>query len=372
MPESRSGKARKGSVVVCVFKGWLRLRWSYGGQRYTLSLGLPDNKSSRTIAELKARMIERDILAENFDSTLAKYKGEQRSDELTISQLFEGFIKHKQGELSEEVSLLKYWGLKGYLDQYFKGQPAKSLSEEKAFKFRDWLAKRIAPITLRERIALLRSCWRWAIKRKLISGENPWLEVRVKVPPKQRAKAFSVEEKQKILAGFAEDRYACHYVDFVAFLLATGCRPGEAAGLRWEHLSDDCSEIWIGESWSRGRQKATKTNQARGYELTQKLQEMLLNRKSKLVVRPSDRVFTSPKGFAIDDHNFRKTWVRILKVVNVPYRKPYTTRHTFVTHGIRKGVSPSAIAEITGHSEETLFRSYLGGVHGKSKLPELD
>ncbi len=76
-------------------------------------------------------------------------------------------------------------------------------------------------------------------------------------------KPFSQEEIKAIIQGFEQDKYYSHYVEFVEFLFGTGCRTGEAIGLCWKHLNEDCSTVWIGESLSRGIRKATKTNRAR-------------------------------------------------------------------------------------------------------------
>jgi len=51
-------KAPKGTVSVQVFKGRLRLCWSYLGKRYFLYLGLPDGKTNRIAAKGKAKQIE--------------------------------------------------------------------------------------------------------------------------------------------------------------------------------------------------------------------------------------------------------------------------------------------------------------------------
>jgi Arm DNA-binding domain len=90
-------KALKGSVVVGEFKGWLRLRWSYAGKRYTLSVGLPEGKINRVVAERKAKLIERDLLTETFDPTLAKYKTQPlTSNEIGVVEVFEKFIEYKR------------------------------------------------------------------------------------------------------------------------------------------------------------------------------------------------------------------------------------------------------------------------------------
>ncbi|WP_348918734.1 tyrosine-type recombinase/integrase, partial [Adonisia turfae] len=86
-------------------------------------------------------------------------------------------------------------------------------------------------------------------------------------------------------------------------------------------------------------------------------------------VRDDDLVFTSPKGNPIDDHNFRKRhWTPALAAANVPYRKPYNTRHSFISQAIDQGWSISEIASITGNSEETILRHYTGSVRGEAEL----
>jgi integrase len=67
-------KARRGTVAVENVRDFLRLRWSYQGERHTLSLGLPDSKVNREVAESRAKIINGDLATGNFDPTLRKYK----------------------------------------------------------------------------------------------------------------------------------------------------------------------------------------------------------------------------------------------------------------------------------------------------------
>jgi integrase len=67
-------KSSKGKVSIEVKNGYLRLRWRYLGTQHTLYTGLPDEPVSRTVAESKANAIALDMLSNNFDKTLAKYK----------------------------------------------------------------------------------------------------------------------------------------------------------------------------------------------------------------------------------------------------------------------------------------------------------
>lgn len=184
-------------------------------------------------------------------------------------------------------------------------------------------------------------------------------------------KPFTREEIGAIILGFRTDKYYSHYADYVEFLFATGCRTGEAIGLRWKHVNEDCSQVLFCESLSRGIRKGTKTNKNRSVDLTPNLQKMLLARRQDNF-NPDALVFSSPTNKAIDDHNFRnRAWVKVLTRLEIDYRKPYNTRHTLVSHALDLGMSPATVASLTGHTVRTLYENYAGNVRSRAKLPEV-
>lgn len=101
-PSQPRRKAAKGTVVVQVCKERLRLCWSFLGTRYYLSIGLPNSKVNRLVAEQKARQIELDIASGHFDPTLKKYKPHValRRSQYSVSSFFEQFWKEKQKTVS--------------------------------------------------------------------------------------------------------------------------------------------------------------------------------------------------------------------------------------------------------------------------------
>jgi integrase len=348
----------------------LRLVWSYGGKRYFLSLGLADTKINRLAADIKARQIEGDIATVNFDPTLNKYKAVgQRSTDQTVAQLFEKFIDYKAHRVDIRT-LQKYRATFGHLVDFFGQRAIALITVRDAEQFKDWMLLRVEPVTLRDYLSLVNACWVWAIKQSWIEL-NPWMDVPVKVKPKQRPRPFTKDEIKKILGAFrAHSRWGV-YADFVEFLFGTGCRTGEVIGLRWQHVSDDAMMVWIGESISRGRRKATKTNRARDISLSPRLSELLLSRRP-VDWEPDVLVFCSPQGFAIDDHNFRnRAWVDVLATAGVEYRKPYSTRSTLISHLLDMGRSPAEVAELVGDDVATIYKFYAGNVSSRPRLPNL-
>lgn len=338
-----------------------------------MTLGLPDSKVNHQVAQQKATQIELDMASGNFDPSLEKYKPRARKRaQNTVTELFRQFTERKAKAIHGR-SLEKYQTTLKYLSEFFGSRVVEQVRQEEADQFIDWLkGKNLSELVIKERLTLIKAAWEWGEKQKLVES-NPWSEApkRVKVAPKQAPKPFTREEIGAIIQGFRMDRYYHHYADFVEFLFGTGCRTSEAIGLRWQHVSDDCASVWIGESLTRGERKATKTNRARTITVTPRLQSVLKARRPAQP-EPDQLVFTSPKGGSIDDHNFRnRAWVKILMKLEIDYRKPYTTRHTLISHALDLGQSPVMIAQLTGHDVQTLYENYAGSVNSRPRLPDL-
>ncbi|MFB2980054.1 tyrosine-type recombinase/integrase [Microseira sp. BLCC-F43] len=358
----------KGGVTVEEFKGRLRLYWSWEGKRFFLYVGLPDTQANRKAARIKADKNELDIVSGNFDPSLAKYKPE-RQQAIALLSLWDKFVDYKQRQV-QSATLEKYRGLRGHLESYFKSKSAQAVTETVGLNFRDWLLEKLEPITVRERLVMLSACWQWGIKKKLVQ-ENPWAEIKVSVSPKQKPNPFTLEEINNIINKFRTAPRLLHYADYVEFKFGVGLRTGESAALQWKHCSKNCSSIWIGESISRGNRKATKNNKARTIFLTPRLQQLLQNRKNANNATADVIIFTSMEGNLIDSKNFcRRYWKPALEELGIDYRRPYTTRHTLISHGLETGMNAVAIASLTGHDVRTLYESYAGLVN-QPQLPDL-
>ncbi|MDX2244568.1 MAG: tyrosine-type recombinase/integrase [Leptolyngbyaceae cyanobacterium bins.302] len=369
----RRPKTTKGTVKVEVDKGWLRLRFSQQGKRHTFALGLPDSKTNRILAEQKALQIQKDVEAGHFDDSLARYKPErqkniEQEDKLSAIALFRDFSDYKAKGVTPKT-MEKYRATLNYVEQFFQGVTAQAVTEEEVEAFVRWQKrKNLSEAQIKRRLEELEACWNWHHM-----SDNPWKAIsdRIKVPPKQRPKPFTKEEIDAIIRGFSEDQDYAFYTDFVRFLFWTGCRTGEAIGLRWKHLGDDCLTIWIGEILTRRVLRPAKRNKDRSFSLNSKVQALLLSRKPQ-DAKPDDLVFPSPEGVGIDDHNFsQRIWRKMLKRLSIPYRKFYNTRHTYISHVLQAGMNPILVAEIAGHDVETLLRCYAGVVSHRLSLPEI-
>ena len=360
----KSGRAGRNIVKVENDDGRLRLRFTHGGKRYAIALGLPDSKVNRTVAQQRATQIELDIVSGNFDSSLKKYQPQRGTSQklayTTAVELFEKFMQDQEKTKGLYAgSLCRYTATLRHLERYFQNNPAESISDVQAEEFAAHLRKQVSTRTAKDYLILVQACWKWAGVKYGINL-NPWSGVlsRVKPTPKQKVKPFTVKEVQAVLAAFATDCYYHPYADFVSFLFGTGCRFGEAAALKWKHIADDCSTVWIGESVSRGVRKTTKTGKDRIVTLTPKIMTLLQEQKP-INCDPESLVFPAPSGKPINDHTFRRrAWKTILTRLGIDYRKPYSTRHTAISHTLANGANPLAVAEATGHDPQILFKHY--------------
>ena len=69
-----TGKNSKGTPSIESFQGRLRIRFRVSGQQKAFALGLADTSENRLRGEAIARQMHLDMLSDNFDATLSKYK----------------------------------------------------------------------------------------------------------------------------------------------------------------------------------------------------------------------------------------------------------------------------------------------------------
>ncbi|MHC5830497.1 MAG: integrase, partial [Nostoc sp.] len=113
-----------------------------------------------------------------------------------------------------------------------------------------------------------------------------------------------------------------------------GCRPSEAIGLQWKHITPDCSQITfqgalvqVGNG-ERVRVNGSKNNKKRVFNCNQRLQELILKIKPEHL-EPESLIFPSPEGLSIHYRNFsRRAWDKIVDPLVERQTTPYSCRDT--------------------------------------------
>lgn len=380
-----TGKHPKGTVSIITSNGRLQLRFRYAGDRKYVSLGLPDTPVNQKAAQRLASQIELDIASGNFDPTLAKYKPQSVLSTTvpditpkatpTLTDLWLAYTQYKASSLKETT--------KGYHASFARlFQRIGDVALLDALAVKAALEKVTTVHQTKRALSQLNSACEWAVKHQLIDA-NPYQGMAKEMPKyryqlEPRPDAFTEEERDRILEAFRNHRgnwngrghtgisYA-HYNSFVEFLFLTGCRPSEAIGLQWKHITEDGSFIHFeGSVTTSGNGKpirvaGSKNNKKRRFPCSEKLRQLLLSIRPEPIA-PDTLVFPSPKGKFIIYNNFcNNAWKRIVNPIK-PDTTPYSCRDTFITTQILKGVPESVIAKWCDTSVQmiqTYYADYL-------------
>lgn len=380
MYSTPTGKASKGSVQVLVSNGRLQLRFRFGGKRYYLSLGYSDTPVHRKFAEAKAREIELDILSDNFDPSLLKYKPQSALSTVTpeitpnvpptlpLKELWQRYADYKSPNASPKTINGTYEPVAAHLSK------CSTDGLENVLKFRMELLQVTTQSQARRTLMQLSAACNWGVKHGL-TPSNPFngmykeLKASVAPPPV----SFTVEERDQIIQAFETHcgkgiNYR-HYAAFVKFLFWTGCRPCEAIGLRWGSIKPDCSKIHFHESivevsGKLTRRDETKTGKERWFSCYPKLQSLLLS------IRPDEPapdglVFPAPKGGAISETNLnQRGWSTVLVELGLADKEGikmtlYNCRDTFITLQAVQGIGSNIIARWVGNTAEVIEKRYV-------------
>lgn len=356
--------------------GFLRLRWSYKKVRHTLGLAMKDSKANRLKAQNLALIIEADIEQGTFDPSLNKYRNQintrTKTTNFTAIALFDKWLGDYKAKIIDERTVEWYKHTRKYVITVLRSTSVRDLSSADAIAFLTHLKKQdLSPQTIKRILQNLKSCWNWGAKNGFVN-QNIWegLAELIKADPPDRPRPFSEEEIKAIVAGFK--KLYPDYEPIVKFLFLTGCRTGEARALQWNDISSDCSRIEVRSSMNdRGKRKGTKTHKNRTLVCSEPVKKLLIQMRGQRNASVAYVFVVDNDRSAIDHRDLARKWQRVLAESEVEYRKPYNTRHTFISHALEKGVSPLMLATQTGHNTQTLFEYYAGSLPNAAKLPEI-
>jgi len=299
---------------------------------------------------------------------------------LSLLETWDKYIDFKTPSVSPSYLSHQLRATRNHLEK-LSGSP-----EMDAVAVRDWAIKNLSVDSAKRLISQLSACYTWAKNSKLIDA-NPFagMASEIKLPRCKKLNAgdreiepFTATERDLIIAAFKTNQF-CHpftsknhlhsnYAAYIEFLFYTGCRPSEAIGLQWRNI-DLCKRIVIFQGAvvqspkGRIRKEGLKTQAFRRFKINDQLHEILENTKPPSCSAES-LVFPAAEGGFIVQDNFRKrVWKTILQGLQIEYRVPYQTRHTFVTLCLDKGIDAKDIAQWVGNSPEIIYKHYAGSRH---------
>ena len=205
---------------------------------------------------------------------------------------------------------------------------------------------------------------------------NPARKIVLPKSDTREKRAFSADEVRR----FREKAKATKHAALWDFLLATGCRPGEALGLSWGDLDLQAGLVHIRRALTKdaegkpilGPPKTKKS--VRTIPLPAPALAVLAQHKSRQAehklklgehyARGLDLVFANEAGRPLNEANLR---VRVYKPLCEAAEiegafGPYDLRHTVATQLLSLGENPKVVSERLGHSSTQMTLDVYGHV----------
>jgi integrase len=181
--------------------------------------------------------------------------------------------------------------------------------------------------------------------------------------PKNVAKGVPVPEdlvrEEKAIFDREEwDRFyvamADYYKPFIAFLLVTGCRIGEATAVRVGDLNFKANSVSIVRAWKKAR-----TGQTIGTPKSRRSRRVILVDqwamdafKTLTIGRDADEIlFLAPRGGRIYAHRFlERQWTDAMRKAELDkHLTPHSLRHTFASWQLMDGTPAQVVQMRMGH-----------------------
>ncbi|WP_406543626.1 tyrosine-type recombinase/integrase [Clostridium ljungdahlii] len=86
----------------------------------------------------------------------------------------------------------------------------------------------------------------------------------------------------------------------------------------------------------------------------------------------NDYVFCTELGLPIDPRNLRRSYERVLKNNNIPYKKFHSLRHTFATRLFENNVPLKTVQMLLGHSNINITANIYTHVMPPEKFKAID
>ena len=228
----------------------------------------------------------------------------------------------------------------------------------------------LKPPTIKNQLSVLRRVLNLKQREGLINrhpcqhfGELMQRVARREASEVPQVDAWSRDEVAALLQ-LARDHEAGFY-PLLAFLLQTGCRKGEALGLRWADVDFSGDRIHIRRAVVHGKLTTPKSGKARSVVLSSPLAQVLHDlhdERRREALRRGWRdvpevIFCDQRGGNCDERNLHRTWNRLRRRAAKEGVRPlrlHDARHTFASQALAAGKSVRWVAAQLGHANPEL------------------
>jgi len=143
----------------------------------------------------------------------------------------------------------------------------------------------------------------------------------------------------------------------IEMMMLTGMIHSEISGLLRSHIHD--GYIFLQRSIVRKVEKDSLKNKyrPRKFPVTSRIREIL---DAAMARTESPYVFADPDGTPYLRENFtERIWKSAIDKCDIPYRPPYSIRHSFAAWSLLAGIEPLRLVSLMGHgSKRMIYDTY--------------
>jgi integrase len=342
--------------------GAIQLRVRLDGNDYFINrLGKYNDSVALAKASTISARIWQGYCSGSLDYSLESYKPvpEESADESLVGALQQHFLSNGQGRVRHALRLVEAYG-----------RPLRTRQQVAAFLV--WLEER--GIAAQTRVGILSTFRRVKPEQPAFRGH------RIRVPPRSVVNDILSRSEVVFILDYLQQNDSWYYPVFFVWL-GTGLRNSELIGLTWDSVDFEQAELKITKSLRRREDSNvlrdwgnTKTKRHRVVPMTPGVIGVLREHQELMqdldLYAPEQLVFLTKRSKSnLYDALLERVWKRTLAECGIKYRKLYSQRHTFLSHTLAAGNSPSDVAAIAGHRVDELLKTYAKPT-GRVKLVE--
>ena len=183
-------------------------------------------------------------------------------------------------------------------------------------------------------------------------------KIKLPTPTEKPVNAFEKQEQQKIEQYCLSSKKSNHFG--IVLCLYTGLRIGELLALTWADIDFANGLMKVEKEAYRYKQNGTwhtiidKPKTKSSIRVIPLSKTLLVKLKELKKNSNYEHIISTNKNTVVDTRSYQKTYKRILKKLNIPYKNFHSLRHTFATRAVEVGIDVKSLAEIMGHKNPTI------------------